>query len=63
MKAVIITAHSFPAGLHASSEAAGQRLHSGPAAGGRDVLPDPRDPGAPRAFPGAGRRLRQPMAR
>ena len=52
-----------PSGLPASFEAAGQRLHRGSSAGGRDVLPDPGDPGAPRALPGASRRLRRPVAR
>lgn len=50
-------------GLHASSQTAGQRLYSGPSASGRDVLPNPRDPGAPRTVPGAGLWLREPVAR
>ena len=53
----------LPSGLHASSQTARQRLHSGPSAGGRDVLPNPGDPGAPRVLPGASFWLRQPMAR
>ena len=50
-------------GLHEAPEAAGELSPGGPLAGGRDVLPDPRDPGPPRALPGPGDELRQRLAR
>lgn len=45
------------AGLHEATKAVGELTALRSVAGGRDVLSDSRNPGAPRALPGAGDQL------